>query len=41
MMVTVAKGNDLDYAGRSVGEAYRGAGYHLPATEAGEPLGTW
>ena len=26
MMVTVAKGYDLDYAGRALGEAYRGGG---------------
>jgi hypothetical protein len=26
MMVTVAKGYDLDYVGRAVGEAYRAAG---------------
>jgi hypothetical protein len=40
-MATVAKGYDLDYAWRAVGEAYRGAGYYLAAAEAGEPLGTW
>src|SRR5690348_12911142 len=40
-MATVAKGYDLDYAWRAVGEAYRGAGYYLAATEAGEPPGTW
>jgi antitoxin (DNA-binding transcriptional repressor) of toxin-antitoxin stability system len=39
-MVMVAKGYDLDYAGRAVGEAYRGAGYYPAATEAGEPPGT-
>ncbi len=41
MMVTVANGYDLDYAGRAVGEAYRAAGYYLAAAEAGEPSGTW
>jgi conjugative relaxase-like TrwC/TraI family protein len=41
VMATVAKGYDLDYAWRAVGEAYRGAGYYLAATEAGEPPGTW
>jgi hypothetical protein len=41
MMVTVAKGYDLDYEGRPVGKAHRGAGYYLAATEAGEPPGTW
>jgi Helicase conserved C-terminal domain/TrwC relaxase len=40
-MATVAKGYDLDYAWRAVGEAYRGAGYYLAATKAGEPPGTW
>src|SRR5260370_32094910 len=40
-MATIAKGYDLDYAWRAVGEAYRGAGYYLAATEAGEPPGTW
>src|SRR5947207_1144389 len=40
-MATVAKGYDLDYAWRAVGEAYVGAGYYLAASEAGEPLGTW
>src|SRR5215472_16613297 len=40
-MATVAKGYDLDYAWRAVGEAYRGAGYYLAAGEAGEPPGTW
>jgi hypothetical protein len=40
-MATVAKGYDLDYAWRAVGEAYRGAGYYLAAAEAGEPPGTW
>jgi AAA domain/TrwC relaxase len=40
-MATVAKGYDLDYAWRAVGEAYRDAGYYLAATEAGEPPGTW
>ena len=40
-MTTVAKGYDLDYAWRAVGEAYRGAGYYLAAAEAGEPPGTW
>jgi conjugative relaxase-like TrwC/TraI family protein len=40
-MATVAKGYDLDYAWRAVGEAYRGAGYYLAAVEAGEPPGTW
>ena len=29
MMVTVAKGYELDYAGCAVGEAYRGAGNTL------------
>ena len=37
VMATVAKGYDLDYAWRAVGEAYRGAGYYLAAAEAGEP----
>jgi AAA domain/TrwC relaxase len=41
VMATVAKGYDLDYAWRAVGEAYRGAGYYLTAAEAGEPPGTW
>jgi TrwC relaxase len=41
VMATVAKGYDLDYAWRAVGEAYRGAGYYLAAAEAGEPPGTW
>jgi hypothetical protein len=41
VMATVAKGYDLDYAWRAVGEAYRGAGYYLVAAEAGEPPGTW
>jgi TrwC relaxase len=40
-MAPVAKGYDLDYAWRAVGEAYRGAGYYLAAAEAGEPPGTW
>src|SRR5215471_14576131 len=40
-MATVAKGYDLDYAWRAVGETYWGAGYYLAATEAGEPPGTW
>jgi len=40
-MATVAKGYDLDYVWRAVGEAYRGAGYYLAAAEAGEPPGTW
>jgi AAA domain/TrwC relaxase len=40
-MATVAKGYDLDYAWRAVGETYRGAGYYLAATETGEPPGTW
>ena len=40
-MATVAKGYDLDYAWRAVGEVYQGAGYYLPAAEAGEPPGTW
>jgi hypothetical protein len=40
-MATVAKGYDLDYAWRAVGETYRGAGYYLAAAEAGEPPGTW
>jgi conjugative relaxase-like TrwC/TraI family protein len=40
-MATVAKGYDLDYAWRAVGEAYRGAGYYLAAAAAGEPPGTW
>ena len=40
-MATVAKGYDLDYAWRAVGEAYRGAGYYLAAAEAGEPPGAW
>ena len=39
MMVTVANGYDLDYAGRAVGEAYRAAGYYLAAAEAGELRG--
>jgi len=38
-MATVAKGYDLDYAWRAVGEAYRGAGYYLAAAAAGEPPG--
>jgi hypothetical protein len=41
VMATIAKGYDLDYAWRAVGEAYRGAGYYLAAAEAGEPPGTW
>ena len=41
VMATVAKGYDLDYAWRAVGEAYRGAGYYLAAAQAGEPPGTW
>src|SRR5262249_43742539 len=41
VMATVAKGYDLDYAWRAVGEAYQGAGYYLAAAEAGEPPGTW
>jgi TrwC relaxase len=41
VMATVAKGYDLDYAWRAVGEAYRSAGYYLAAVEAGEPPGTW
>jgi hypothetical protein len=41
VMATVAKGYDLDYAWRAVGEAYRGAGYCLAAAEAGEPPGRW
>jgi conjugative relaxase-like TrwC/TraI family protein len=40
-MATIAKGYDLDYAWRAVGEAYKGAGYYLAAAEAGEPPGTW
>src|SRR6266480_2533991 len=40
-MATVAKGYDLDYVWRAVGEAYRGAGYYLAAVKAGEPPGTW
>jgi conjugative relaxase-like TrwC/TraI family protein len=40
-MATIAKGYDLDYAWRAVGEAYRGADYYLAAAEAGEPPGTW
>ena len=40
-MATVAKGYDLDYAWRAVGEAYQGAGHYLAAAEAGEPPGTW
>jgi AAA domain-containing protein/TrwC relaxase len=40
-MATVAKGYDLDYAWRAVGEAHKGAGYYLAAAEAGEPPGTW
>ena len=40
VMATVAKGYDLDYAWRAVGEAYRGAGYYLAAAEAGEPPDT-
>src|SRR5262249_55972230 len=40
-MATVAKGYDLDYAWRDVGEAYRGAGDYLAAAGAGEPPGTW
>jgi hypothetical protein len=39
-MATVAKGYDLHYAWRAVGEAYRDAGYYLAAAEAGEPPGT-
>jgi AAA domain/TrwC relaxase len=41
VMATIAKGYDLDYVWRAVGEAYRGAGYYLAAAEAGEPPGTW
>ena len=41
VMATIAKGYDLDYAWRAVGEAYRGAGYYLAAAEAGEPPGIW
>ncbi len=41
VMATVAKGYDLDYAWRAVGEAYQGAGYYLAAVEAGEPPGSW
>jgi TrwC relaxase len=41
VMATVAKGYDLDYVWRAVGESYRGAGYYLAAAEAGEPPGTW
>jgi TrwC relaxase len=41
VMATVAKGYDLDYAWRAVGETYRGAGYYLAAAEAGEPPGSW
>ena len=36
VMATVAKGYDLDYACRAVGEAYRGGGYYRAAAEAGE-----
>jgi hypothetical protein len=39
-MTTVAKGYDLDYAWRAVGQTYRDAGYYLAAAEAGEPPGT-
>lgn len=39
MVATIAKGYDLDYAWRAVGEAYQGAGYYLAAAE-GEPPGT-
>jgi hypothetical protein len=39
VMARVAKGYDLDYAWRAVGEAYRGAGYYLAAAEAGRSLG--
>jgi conjugative relaxase-like TrwC/TraI family protein len=40
-MATIAKGYDLDYAWRAVGEGYHGAGYYLAAAEAGEPPGSW
>ena len=40
-MATVAKGYDLDYAWRAVGEAYRCASYSLAAAEAGGPPGAW
>ena len=41
MTGTVPKGYDLNYAWPALGEADRGAGYYLAATEAGEPPGTW
>jgi hypothetical protein len=34
-MVTAAQGDDLDYAGRTVGEATGARGYYRAATEAG------
>ena len=37
VMATVAKGCDLDYAWRAVGEAYRRVGYYLAAAETEEP----
>lgn len=39
MMVMVAKGHDLDYAGRAVGQVYRCTGYYLAATETGGAAG--
>jgi hypothetical protein len=42
MMVTVAKGYDLDYAARAVGEAYRAVGLLSRGHGGrGEPPGTW
>ena len=38
-MATIAKGYDLDYAWRAVGEAYRGARYSLASAESGRPPG--
>ena len=41
MMVTVANGCDLDYAGHAGGRGLPGRGYYLAVMEAGEPPGTW
>jgi hypothetical protein len=41
VIATTAKGYDLDYAWRAVGEAYLGAGYSPAAAEGSEPPGTW
>jgi hypothetical protein len=38
-MATVAKGYDLDYVWRAVGESHQGAGYYLAAAEAGSRRG--